>query len=408
MIASETDNQSRLDPYCSSSTGRKRLRPSLFDGRRPSGNSDSKHSAGRKFSKKLIDVHSGFRYEDSQGYPQARHATVLEERSGQRARLFVCGINQKKVMNYFKRFAVVLGAILPLSATVGNAAWRGADGTYSGPGGNVIEVRSGIPTSTFANSFIATLDVLIQQFETTAPDIVFSYSVSSIVNGTRIVLTGTSQSVSASVAVTVTSRVLSITATKARVITTFSISEATLPFNFSNSFVENFTFNRSNLTISLSGRVYRQRMVGSGRGQGNAFIPINPNWTRTTTLNPLVRVPTRVVWCDPPTASGWNYRISSGRKERFYSAKLPSGFGRNLKVYASASNQSPVFIGTFRSGQQANLSPFVGEKGASYLRIDLGRRVAINKKRPFPVGLSFVSLNKPSAKFSISPRNVRR
>lgn len=172
---------------------------------------------------------------------------------------------------------------------------------------------------------------------------------------------------------------------------------------------ESYTFNLSahtciyvydngpNITLTRIG-------TGNGSSQGSPLIPNNPKWDTNTPLAFPIISPNSTIFCDPPFASAFDYKIAPNRKERFASIKLPKGFGSKIEVLAQPSNGgSLVKVGTYKSGTKIDLlaNPAFAKGTKKFTIRKIKPKVSLKKKAPYPVGLTFTSLDQSAAKILI-------
>lgn len=181
----------------------------------------------------------------------------------------------------------------------------------------------------------------------------------------------------------------------------------------SQTFDETFTFNLSNFTCIYVNNGIRVTLTrsstGTGAGQGSPLIPRNPNWTRQTPLNFPIINPNRVVWCDPPYATSFQYDVTPGRKERISSVTLPKGFGPSIQVLAQPSKGGAFkLVGTFKSGAKVNLlnRPGLNKGSAKVLIRNIKPKVDLKKRAPYPLGLTFTGLEQSAAKLRIQAKQI--
>lgn len=177
----------------------------------------------------------------------------------------------------------------------------------------------------------------------------------------------------------------------------------------SETIIETYLFNLTTFTCVYTyaggGDITLNRSgTGTGLKQGSPLIPKNPNWTRSTPLNfPIIR-PNSTIWCDPPFAGSFEYKVAPGRKERLASITLPKGFGSKIVVLAQPSAGGALqTVGTYNSGTKINLLAKSGlKKGTKSVLIrGIKPTVDLKKKAPYPVGLTFTGLSQSAAKLLI-------
>lgn len=184
----------------------------------------------------------------------------------------------------------------------------------------------------------------------------------------------------------------------------------------SETYTETFTFDLTKLTCRYSdgkGTVFIcvRLTTGTGLSQGSPLIPVNPNWTVTTTITfPIINAGRGTV-LDPPFASAFEYSVASGRKERISQVSLPKGFGSKIKVMAKPSKGGALkLVGTYASGAKVDLTKQAAFRQGSQTILLRGikPKADLAKRAPYPVGLSFVNLQDSSAKVKIKAKEVTK
>ena len=204
---------------------------------------------------------------------------------------------------------------------------------------------------------------------------------------------------------------------RSRTVWTMTVSGPSIGnFNLSTLTVEEtFVFDTSNFTCVYTDAGFTSTLqrtsTGTGSGQRSPIVPRNANWRVTVIISFPIVNPTRPTWVDPPFAGGFEYKIAKGRKERIASIQLPKGFGNKLKVYAKPKSKGKAkLVGTFKSGAKINLLKKKGFKAgaASVLIRNIKPKVDLKKRAPYPVGLTFTSLDEAAAKVTTKPTNVSK
>jgi hypothetical protein len=331
-------------------------------------------------------------------------------------------------MKTMQHLAIVPAAALAifLSSSQADAVLASFNGVYTGAGTSTqILVSSGRPASnavlnnhqTFMSSFIDSTNSIsggvlrvTYSFTETQTTSTFTVNYFDASDG-ELIGTFTSE---------MQVEIVTDTATEfeSRTIWTMNVTtSATGSFPITSQTVtERFNFNASGTTciyiFNGVGSVTLTRSVtGTGFSQGSPLIPINPVWTRRTPLNFPVLNPIRTIVCDPPYATSFQYDIAPGRKERFSSVTLPKGFGSGIQLLAQPSGGGALkLVGSYNSGTKIDLLSKSGlEKGTkSFVIRKIKPKVDLKKKAPYPVGVTFTSLDQSAAKIQIQAKQITR